>query len=65
VVVDARERVTVSVVSPREDIRVTVDGQKGSSLKEGERVVIEKSDRTTKLVVPDDYDFFSMLREKL
>ena len=65
IVVDARERVRVSVVQPRPDIRVTVDGQKGTDLNEGQQVVIEKSDVTTKLVVPDDYDFFSLLNEKL
>lgn len=65
IVVDAREQVRVSVVSFREDIRVTVDGQKGRNLQEGEYVVIEKSDETTKLIVPEGYDFFHMLREKL
>jgi NAD+ kinase len=65
IVVDSRERVRVSVVQPRMDIRVTVDGQKGTDLAEGQQVVIEESPKTTKLVVPDDYDFFGMLREKL
>ena len=65
IVVDARERVRVSVAEPRHDIRVTVDGQKGTDLKEGQHVMIEESRLTTKLVVPDDYDFFGMLREKL
>jgi NAD+ kinase len=65
IVVDGRERVRVSVVRPRTDIRVTVDGQKGTDLKEGQQVSIEKSRVTTKLLVPDDYDFFGMLREKL
>jgi NAD+ kinase len=65
IVVDAREHVRISVVSPRPDIRVTVDGQKGSDLKEGQQVVVEKSNKTTELLVPKDYDFFGMLREKL
>ncbi len=65
IVVDAKERVRISLVQPRPDIRVTVDGQKGRDLKEGHHVLVERSDRTTKLLVPKDYDFFSMLREKL
>jgi len=65
IVVDAKERVRVRLVEPRLDIRVTVDGQKGTDLKEGQEVIVEKSAETTKLVVPEDYDFFGMLREKL
>jgi len=64
-VLDAEERVRVSIVHPRADIRVTVDGQKGCDLKEDQCVAIQKSNQTTKLLVPEGYDFFSMLREKL
>jgi len=65
VVVDAHERVRVDVIHARPDIRVTVDGQKETDLREGQHVIIEKSAQTTKLIVPHKYDFFGMLREKL
>lgn len=65
IVVDADERVSIAVTQPRPDIRVTVDGQKESDLKEGQHVVVQRSPETTQLLVPEDYDFFAMLREKL
>ena len=65
VVLDANEQVAVHVLSPDADVRVTVDGQQGHDLQPGEYVVIQKSEKVTKLVVPDQYDFFGLLREKL
>jgi len=64
-VVDARQRVTVSVLEAQADIRVTVDGQDGVALRDGQHVVVRQSDKVTPLVVPADYDFFELLREKL
>lgn len=64
-VVDASERVRINVIQPGPDMRVTVDGQKGSDLEAAQHVEVEKSPQTTKLLVPTDYDFFGMLREKL
>jgi NAD kinase len=46
-------------------MRVTVDGQKGMDLTEGQQIVVRRSSKVTRLLVPDDYDFFSLLREKL
>jgi NAD+ kinase len=59
------ERISVEVVAARAKTIVSVDGQEGSYLQENQRVVVEKSDKVTKLLVPEDYDFFSLLREKL
>jgi NAD kinase len=53
------------VVGARGKITVTIDGQEGSYLREDQHILVEKSDKATKLVVPDDYDFYSLLREKL
>ena len=65
IVLDAGQRVAIRVVSSDTDARVTVDGQEGYSLEEGQHVVVRKSDKVTKLIVPEDYDFFNLLREKL
>lgn len=64
-VLDPCERIRIEVVAARSKITVTIDGQEGSYLGEGQHVLVEKSDKVTRLVVPDDYDFFKLLREKL
>lgn len=65
IVLDSHQKISVEVVAARAKIIVSVDGQEGSYLKENQRVVVEKSDKVTRLLVPDDYDFFNLLREKL
>jgi NAD+ kinase len=64
-VLDPHERISVEVVAARAKTIVSVDGQEGSYLKEHQRVVVKKSDKCTRLLVPEDYDFFTLLREKL
>jgi NAD kinase len=49
----------------RSTIVATVDGQEGCELTQGQYLQVQKSPRATRLVVPDDYDFFGLLREKL
>jgi NAD+ kinase len=65
IVIDSTERLTIHVGAARAEISVTTDGQEGSYILKGQHVVIRKSDKVTRLVVPDDYDFFNLLREKL
>lgn len=64
-VVDSDQVVTLSVVAGRSTVVVTIDGQDGYELKAGQHLEFRQSPRYTHLVVPDDYDFFSLLREKL
>jgi NAD+ kinase len=64
-VLDPAERIEIHVVGARSKITVTVDGQEGSYLEEGQHILVRKSEKVTRLVVPEDYDFFSLLREKL
>jgi NAD+ kinase len=64
-IIDARETVRVEVLPPNTEVRVTVDGQKGTDLARGQEVVVKRSQLITRLLVPEDYDFFSLLREKL
>lgn len=64
-VLDASESIEIHVVAARSKIMLTIDGQEGSYLADGQHVVVEKSDKVTRLVVPEGYDFFELLREKL
>jgi len=65
IVLDSRQTVLIRVISDRTDIRVTIDGQEGVKLEAGQYVEVKKSSRSTHLIVPEDYDFFALLREKL
>jgi NAD+ kinase len=64
-VLDPGERIEVRVVGARAKINVTIDGQEGSYVREDQRILVEKSDKVTRLLVPEDYDFFALLRDKL
>jgi NAD+ kinase len=64
-VVDAEQTVSLYVVAGRSTVVATIDGQEGCELDPGQHLEIQKSPRATRLVVPDDYDFFALLREKL
>jgi NAD+ kinase len=65
IVLDKHQRVSIWVVHGPSEIMVTVDGQEGSLLGEGEHLEIKQSDKFTVLVVPEDYNFFALLNEKL
>jgi NAD+ kinase len=64
-VLDAGRRITLTVVRRKASCVMTFDGQEGIELRDGQRVEIDKCKYVTKLVVREDYDFFSLLREKL
>jgi NAD+ kinase len=64
-VVDANQHVSIQITGGRTRIVVTIDGQDGSEVSEEQTLVVEKSNKSTRLVVPDDYDFFALMREKL
>ncbi len=64
-VVDAEQTVGIRVLAGRSKIVVTIDGQDGCELEENQHLEIKRSSRDTHLVVPEDYDFFALLREKL
>jgi NAD+ kinase len=65
VVIDARQTVSIRVSSGRTATLVTVDGQRGSRLEQDEQLRIVRSRHYTRLMVPEDYDFFALLNEKL
>jgi NAD+ kinase len=64
-VLDATEVVRVTVIAAPSGLMITVDGQEGIDVGLSDRVEIRRDARATRLVVPDNYDFFHRLREKL
>lgn len=64
-VLDATEVVRVYLTSSPSGVMITVDGQSGVEILPDDFLDVRRSPRVTRLVVPRDYDFFSLLREKL
>lgn len=58
IAVDARGR-------PGGDINLTVDGQVGRELSDGDRVSVRRSEHPVRLLVPPDRNRFEVLRQKL
>lgn len=65
VVIDPQQTVSIRVSSGRTATLVTVDGQRGSRLEKDEQLRIVRGRHYTRLMVPEDYDFFALLNEKL
>jgi NAD+ kinase len=59
--------VVVDIVlrSQNEDVFLTIDGQVGFSLRQGDTVEVKKSELKTKLFTPCERDYFQILRDKL
>jgi NAD+ kinase len=64
-VLDATEVVRVRVTSAASGVMITVDGQAGVEMSPAQHIEVRRDPRATRLIVPRDYDFFSLLREKL
>jgi NAD+ kinase len=64
-VLDHPETVSVEVISAPSGVMMTVDGQEGMEIPDGYHVEAARDNRSTRLIVADDYDFFALLREKL
>ncbi|MBU8922709.1 MAG: NAD(+)/NADH kinase [Bacteroidales bacterium] len=65
IVISSGEVLTIEVVEEGQETMVTVDGQQASRIQVGEKVVIRKSDKVTRLVTCKDYDFYDLVRRKL
>lgn len=65
VVLPADTRIGVEVVSGEEETIVTVDGQVGGGVADGDRVEAARSPHPVRLVRFPDQEFFSVLRQKL
>ncbi|MDQ3908114.1 MAG: NAD(+)/NADH kinase [Acidobacteriota bacterium] len=57
--------IEVILRTPREEVALTLDGQVGVPLEEGDRVRITKSRTTFNLVQPPNRNYFEVLRGKL
>ncbi len=64
-VLSAAERLTVEVLSPSEELILTIDGQEDARLSPGDRVVISRAEHPVRLVRLPGQTFFSTLRRKL
>ncbi len=63
--VPASTEISVEVLTPSEEIILTVDGQEGATLQPGDRVVVRRGDAEVPLVRLPGQSFFSTLRRKL
>jgi NAD+ kinase len=64
-VLPAEETISVEVLSPTEELILTIDGQEGTSLAPGDRVVVRRGTQPVRLVRFPGQTFFSTLRRKL
>lgn len=65
VVVSPYQKVKVVLTSDSGEVMLTVDGQDGFELKEGDEVIVKKSKLKTKLIKLRNRSFYDILREKL
>lgn len=63
-VVDSDATITIDILRDMEGL-VTVDGQEGGRLAEGDRVSVRRSPHDVRLLRLPDENFFSVLRQKL
>lgn len=64
-VLPAEETISVEVLSPNPELILTLDGQEGTALRPGDRVVVRKGSTRVRLVRFPGQTFFSTLRRKL
>jgi len=65
IVVPDDSKIDVRLMTEKEDVSLTLDGQVGFPLKAGDRIVIRKSRTTFNLVQPPNRNYFDVLRDKL
>jgi NAD+ kinase len=64
-VVPAATTISVEVLSPSEEMILTIDGQEGAALQLGDRLTVGRGRATVSLVRFTGQSFFSTLRRKL
>ena len=62
---DCTVEVQVGNVHQEEAVHITVDGQVGEEILQGDRLCVRRSDRYVDLVVSPNRDYFQVLRSKL
>lgn len=63
-VLPADAQVTIEAVSASEEVTLTIDGQVGSALRPGDRVMVRKAQQPVHLVRLPGQSFFPLLRRK-
>jgi NAD+ kinase len=58
-------QIEITLHSSQDEVQLTIDGQVGQELETGDRVTIEKSVVSVKLVAPGGKNYFDVLRGKL
>jgi NAD+ kinase len=58
-------QIKITLHSSQDEVQLTIDGQVGQELETGDRVTIEKSVVSVKLVAPGGKNYFDVLRGKL
>lgn len=62
IVIDGRQRITIRVHAPHRETFVTVDGQEGLPIEDGDEVAVEACERKVKLLRRPGWSFFNVLR---
>jgi len=57
--------IEVRLITEKEEVALTLDGQVGCSLQAGDRILIRKSNTAFNLVQPPNRNYFEVLRNKL
>ncbi len=57
--------IEVTLETPDEEVYLTLDGQEGTPLNEGDRVRVRRSDAKVRLVKTTGRSFYDGLRDKL
>ncbi|HMK60669.1 MAG TPA: NAD(+)/NADH kinase [Dissulfurispiraceae bacterium] len=57
--------IRIALKSETESVYLTIDGQVGLPLKQGDVIEVKKSNNTTKIFTPCGHDYFNLLRTKL
>ncbi|MEM8933599.1 MAG: NAD(+)/NADH kinase, partial [Acidobacteriota bacterium] len=65
VVVPDTEALTVTLVTQRQEVFLTVDGQEGGLLAPKDQIIVQRSDTKARLVRMKDRTFYDSLRDKL
>lgn len=65
IIVPDDKTIRVVLTAGGEGVRLTLDGQEGVALQEGDVVVVKKAESTAKIVHSPNRDFFEVLRRKL
>lgn len=64
-IISPESEVKVKLISEQREAMLTVDGQRGMKLKQGDSVVISRAPYRAKFLKLTDRDFFTILRKKL